>query len=216
MPDTGVNKTGYRRFPEDEARFPWLTMLLDAYAIIDEGITEAIQNEEKKGAVRLACNPACDTCCRIHKDIPFYPLELVGIYWFTIEKTKEPERGIIKKQLSEYDPVNPCPFLINSSCSIYALRPAACRQFNVFGRQCGESEDPYYSRRQDVLTPIQDYTDHAFYVMLPFYGVNSHEDKIHIIKNRLLHSKHLELQACNWKELSKRMEGFDRKSVQTG
>ncbi|MBS1114086.1 MAG: hypothetical protein H6Q92_1849, partial [Nitrospirae bacterium] len=38
-----------------------------------------------------------------------------------------------------------------------------CRQFNVFGSPCAEGEDPYYTRREDVLLPIKQYTDRAFF-----------------------------------------------------
>jgi len=198
-------------FSDDELRFKWLPMLLEAYAIIDSGIAIAITDEEKKRNVKLSCKKGCDNCCRTHKDIPVYPLELVGIYWFSSEKITGSTRDILKRQLSSHSKGNPCPLLVNSSCSIHPLRPISCRQFNVFNKPCSEGEDPYYTRRDDVLTPIQDYTNQAFSVMLPFYDITSEIDKIHVIKNNLIHTQVRILQSLNWKELAKRMDEFDSK-----
>ncbi len=199
------------QFPDDESKFRWMPMLLDAYAIIDDGIAVAIGAEEEKRGIKLSCKNGCDSCCRTHKDIPVYPLELVGIYWFSTEKVVQPVREILKRQLSSHIKGDPCPFIINSSCSIHLIRPIACRQFNVFNRQCAEGEDPFYTRRDDVLTPIKDYTDQAFYTMLPFYGVTDEDDKIDAIENNLIHSLVRILQLCSWKELAGIMTDFDAK-----
>ena len=196
------------QFPEDEARFPWLAMLLDAYAIIDDGLVAAIRKRGSGSSAKLACSNGCYHCCRTHSDIPVYPLEMVGIYWFSIEKLIGPYREILKEQLSVHSK-GPCPFLINGSCSIHTMRPIACRQFNVFNRPCKEGEDPYYTRRDDVLTPIQGYADRAFFTMLPFYGVTDGAEKKRAIKDNLIHTQVRILQTCNWKELGKRMGDFD-------
>ncbi|MEK6652071.1 MAG: YkgJ family cysteine cluster protein [Nitrospirota bacterium] len=199
------------QFPDDESKFRWMPMLLDAYAIVDEGIAIAISEEEDKRNIKLSCKKGCDNCCRTHKDIPVYPLELVGIYWFSTEKIVQPAREILKRQLASHAKGDSCPFLINSSCSIHLMRPIACRQFNVFSIQCDEGEDPFYTRRDDVLTPIKDYAEQAFYAMLPFYGVTDEDDKIDAIENNLIHSLVRILQSCNWKELDRIMTDFDAK-----
>lgn len=201
------------RFPDDEPRFPWLSMLLDAYAIIDTGVDIAVTEEEGRRNVNLACKKGCDICCRSQKDIPVYPLELVGIYWFCAEKIVPPEREILKNQLLSHGRGDPCPFLLNNLCCIYPLRVVSCRQFNVFGRLCGEGEDPYHIRGDDVLTPIQDYTDRAFLTMLPFYGVTDEAEKIRVIKSGLIHTQVDNLQSYDWQKLVRAMENFDSKLV---
>lgn len=200
-------------FPDDESKLRWLPMLLDAYAIIDKGIALAIRNEEHRLNKKLACRRGCYNCCSTHSDIPVYPLELVGIYWFCIEKIIQPVRNVIIGHLSGFEKSMPCPFLVNSSCSIHMLRPVSCRQFNVFGKTCEEGEDPYYTRREDVLTPLEEYTKQAFSVMLPFYGITGETDKIYAIENSLIHAHVRILQALDWKELAKRMEEFDSKKA---
>lgn len=195
-------------FPEYEKKLPWLPLILDAFAIIDKGISIAITEREKKFKSRLACSKGCGSCCRTHKDIPLYPLEMVAIYWHTIERVEQPLRDMIKKQLLAHSKGGACPFLMNGACSIHPFRPIACRQFNVFNAPCAEGEDPYYSRRKDVLTPIEKYTHEAIKVMLPFYGVTDESAKAHAVKSGFIHKHVRVLQACDWTELARRMDDF--------
>lgn len=196
-------------FPDDEKRLPWLPLLLDAYAVIDKGIAAVVEEREKKQKIKLACRKGCDVCCRAQSDIPVYPLEMVGIYWYAVEKVEQPSREVLKKQLLAHAKSPVCPFLIEHACSVHPVRPAACRQFNVFNKPCAEGEDAYYTRRQDVLAPKQKYRDKAFSIMLPFYGVSDDAAKSRAIKSGLLDSQARLLRLCPWRELARRMDDFD-------
>jgi len=92
------------------------------------------------------------------------------------------------------------------------MRPIACRQFMVFGKPCDEGEDPYYTRREDVLTPIKKYTDRAFFIMLPFYGVKSESERWKIIEKGAVHQVVKLMQTCNWNSLAEKMEEFERRT----
>jgi Fe-S-cluster containining protein len=186
-------------FPQDEKRLPWLPMLLDAYAVADTGISVAIRDEGKRRKVRLACKKGCGSCCVHQRDIPLYPHELVGIYWYVAEKLSPTVRDVLKKQLAAHTPDSPCPFLIEGSCSIHPLRPIGCRQFNVFTTPCAKGEDPYHTRRDDVLTPIQDYTDRAFAAVLPFYDLKKELETGKAV--RLIRSHIMNLQTFDWNRL---------------
>jgi len=85
----------------------------------------------------------------------------------------------------------------------------ACRQFNVFGKPCQEGEDPFYTRREDVLDPVKKYVDQAFFIMLPFYGVEKESERIKIVKTGAFHKMAKELHAFNWKSLAGKMHDFD-------
>lgn len=196
------------KYPEEEVKFPWLSMLLDAYAIADAGVSKAIREEEQRNGKRLACKKGCDNCCRSQTDIPVYPHELVSIYWYVTEKTSGPIRETLKAQLSAHAEGSPCPFLIGGACSIHPIRPVACRQFNVFGEPCAEGEDPYFTRRQDVLTPIQDYTNRAFSAVLPFYGIKDEGDTQPAVDS-LIQTQVLNLQSFQWQKLVRMMDNFD-------
>jgi hypothetical protein len=169
MKKTQKNKGSLSRrlhFPEEERRFPWLPMLLDAYAIADTGIAVALRDAEKKQKKKLACGKGCGNCCEHQRDLPLYPHELVGI---------------------------------DGSCSIHPMRPIGCRQFNVFTKPCARGEDPYYTRREDVLVPISDYTDRAFAAVLPFYDMKREGDLTRAVK--LVRSQIMNLQTFNWNKL---------------
>jgi Fe-S-cluster containining protein len=186
-------------FPEDEQRLPWLPMLLDAYAIADTGVAIAVRDEEKKQKKKLACGKGCGNCCAHQKDLPLYPHELVGIYWYVSEKMAPPGRDILRGRLADHAMGSACPFLIDNSCSIHPVRPIGCRQFNVFTAPCAPGEDPYYTRRDDVLVPIADYTDRAFAAVLPFYNMKREGNLSHAIQ--LIRSQIMNLQSFDWGKL---------------
>jgi Fe-S-cluster containining protein len=196
------NKGGLSRrvhFPEEEKRLPWLPMLLEAYAIADTGIAVALRDAEKKQKKKVACGKGCGNCCEHQKDLPLYPHELVGIYWYVSEQLPATTRDMLKRRLAAHTADLPCPFLIDGACAIHPLRPIGCRQFNVFTTPCAPGEDPYYTRRNDVLVPLADYTDRAFAVVLPFYNMQRGGDRSQAIK--LIRAQIMNLQTFNWDTL---------------
>ncbi|HBH62655.1 MAG TPA: YkgJ family cysteine cluster protein [Nitrospiraceae bacterium] len=196
-------------FPEDEKKHSWLRLLLEGYYIVDKGVAKALDAEQKKGRIP-ACAKGCAHCCSTHQDIPIYPLEIAGVSWYAAEKLSGPEREALKTQLARYRTNDTCPFLVDAACAIHPMRPMACRQFNVFGSPCKEGEDPYYSRRQDVMEPVKKHVDQAFFIMLPFYGVEKESERIKIVETGSFHQMVKELHVCNWKELAERMARRDR------
>ena len=197
-------------FPDDEARQVWLPLLLEAAAIVDAGVGEGIRREEKQGR-NLACHKGCAACCRSHTTIPVYPLELIGITWYTVEKLEGPVREQLKQQLRAHVQGAPCPLLVDDACAVHPLRPLACRQFNVFGQVCEEGEDAYYTRRADVFTPLREYADAAFDAMLPFYGVAKSAERARLIESGEVHRLAKVLQDYDWKKLAERMQMFDNR-----
>lgn len=206
---TGCDRSMRASFPEDEAVRDWLPMLLDAYSIIDEGVAEGIRREEKLGR-KFACEKGCSSCCYTHINIPVYPLELVGITWYVTEKVPRPQRKKLARQLKNYKELGSCPFLVDDICSIYPLRPMACRQFNVSGKACAEGEDTYYTRREDVLTPIKKYVDRAFDATLPFYGATNRAQRRSMIKSGAIHVTAREMLDCDWSSLPDKMVDYEK------
>lgn len=185
-------------FPEEEMRLAWLPLVLDAYAVVDTGVAIAIRDTEKTQKKKLACSSGCAVCCH-QEDIPVYPHELIGISWFVKEKTARQLRDVLKQQLAEHRAGAACPFLVGGTCSIHGMRPVSCRQFNVFSTPCTPGEDPYFSRRIDVLSPINDYTDRSFAAVIPLYagaGGGDRESAIRSIRAQIMN-----LQTVDWKKL---------------
>lgn len=197
-------------FPEDEARQAWLPPLLTAYAIVDTGVTEGIGREQARDRT-LACHKGCAACCRSHTSIPVYPIELIGITWYAIEKLAGPVRERLVQQLHAHRSGEPCPLLVDNACSIHSLRPMACRQFNVFDQVCTEGEDAYYTRRADVMTPIRAYLDAALDTVLPFHGVTQETQRRALIESGEVHRLVKVLQEYDWAKLAERMQTFDQR-----
>jgi len=191
-------------FPLEEKRHEWLPWLIDVYYTTDLGVQEGIRREEMKGR-KLACHKGCSSCCRTHTTIPVYPIELTGLYWYVIEKTTGSIRSTIKQQCTDHQAGQPCPFLVDGGCGIHPMRPQACRHFNVFSIPCEEGEDAYYSRRQDVLTPISKYKEEALSKMLPFHKIKGRTKRREAIKTGLVHQYVHVLQEIDWPKLAVRM-----------
>jgi Fe-S-cluster containining protein len=196
-------------FPEHEKKQPWLSLLLDAYFITDQGVQQGINREEKQGR-ELACAKGCSNCCQTHATIPVYPLELMGMSLYIIEILSGDLRNKLKQQFKVLANHHGCPFLVENSCAIHPVRPMACRQFNVFGKSCDINEDAYYSRRKDVLTPIKKYTDNAFDTMLPFYGIKNKAERRKAIKNGQIHQYAKVMRDLSWDSMLLKMENADR------
>lgn len=206
-PECDYTKPQRLSFPSDENRFPWLSILLDAYNIIDQGVSSAIGREQKQGR-ELACAKGCSSCCTTHQDIPVYPLELMGMSWYIIEKLQSPLREQLKQQLLNIENVNTCPFLLEGFCGIHPVRPIACRQFNVLDKACADGEDAFHTRKKDVMMPIEHFTNKAFDTMLPFYGIKRKAERRKAIKQGALHSVAKVMRDCNWQTLPEKMDAF--------
>jgi len=189
-------------FPEDEARLGWLPMLLDAYYESDKSVYQSIAKALTKRGRRLACAKGCSSCCKTHVTIPVYPLELLGLYWFALEKMGEKNRIALVDQLLSFRPGSGCPFLISGICGVHPVRPMACRFFNVFNTRCREGEDPFYTRRQDVLTPDGKEKNKALSCMLPYHGFSQRAERREAMRNGTIHRYAKNLQNINWPKVA--------------
>jgi Fe-S-cluster containining protein len=187
-------------FPDEERHLPWLSLLLDAYAIADTGVAVSVRNVEKREKKKLACGKGCGNCCVHQTDLPLYPHEIVGIYWYASEKLGGPVRELLRDRLANRAAASGCPFLIENSCAIHPMRPVGCRQFNVFTSTCAPGEDPYYTRREDVLQPDQKYLDRVFAAVLPFYNLKREEDLSRAI--RTVRAQIMNLLSYDWSRLA--------------
>jgi len=156
-----------------EEQHPWLTLLLDAYHILTTGTAIAIADEEKKRGAALACGAGCNACC-LRPEVPLSQLELLGIWWYVIEKMPPDEREVLNKRLLRHREERTCPFLDKTHCAIYPLRPLACRFLHIFGAPCKSEEIPIETRPDDVWVP-QEAVPPAVLTMLPFFGFATEE-----------------------------------------
>jgi Fe-S-cluster containining protein len=106
-----------------------------------------VQTIEATGA-RLACCAGCSLCCWLRVDVHAHEVFLIAHYIRTHFSAEE--RGELMARLKEHSekvlPLTPfghatqnvvCPLLVDGKCSVYAVRPMACRrQHSVDVRAC--------------------------------------------------------------------------------
>ncbi len=194
-------KAGRLRFPEDEKRQPWLPLLLEIQHLTNQAVAAAIKTDGRK----LACARGCAVCCRDQADIPVYPLELMGIAWYTAEKLDGDLRNRVRSQLQQHRTLGACPFLVDAACAIHPLRPMACRQFNVFGTVCAPGEDAFHTRRGDVLRPDAKRKDEALREMLRHHHVKDGHERRRLVESGEVHRLAQNLREMRWETLAARM-----------
>ena len=200
-------------FPEDEAALDWLSMLFDAYHESDKSVYQSIAAERTIAGRRIACCRGCSSCCKTHLTIPVYPLELLGLYWFVLEKVAKVRHEILVRQLLDFKPGKGCPFMTHDACGVHPVRPMACRFFNVFGAPCKEGEDPFYTRREDVMTPDEKGKNKALSLMLPHHGISQRAERREAVKQGYMHRYAKNLQNINWPKVAIRLRNGDRQPL---
>ncbi len=154
FPSWLTRATDFRlNMPEEQAQ-PWLSFLLDAYAIVDASIDDAIELAKSNNNKHI-CEEGCVHCC--FQTIPITPVEAMGIRYAINKLLPRIEREAIQKQLLEQEGnkewnKGQCPFLLENRCSIYPLRPIPCRRYLVLNTRClSPQEDVFTTRPKDIL-----------------------------------------------------------------
>ena len=192
-------------YPEDEARLPWLSVLLDAYHVIDAGTVLELRDEERRRGARAACLRGCDSCC-LRPVVPLNPLETQGICWYASKRLEGAVRQTVQEQLRRHRQTPRCPFLVDSACAVYAVRPHACRILHVFGRPCGPEEEVELTRPGDIWTHSAEVARLAATIMLPHFGVSGRREMGDAFEEGLLYDISVPLHEFPWEELVERME----------
>lgn len=191
---------------EDEEKYDWLPMLLDAYKIADDGTAKCLKASGKGSP----CSKGCYACC-LNPSVPINPIEIAGISWYCAEKiTGQLRKKLKQKLLKHNDDSLECLFLIEGSCSIYPLRPLACRQFYVFGEKCKPFEDILKTRPQDILRFDRKYAKKVAMKILPFFEIFKDSDKIKAFDDGFIMAVSIEMHRLDWKEIYKNMISFEK------
>lgn len=199
-PGAIASSTERRRYPEAEARLPWLTALLDAYAVLDAGVALAMAADGRS----VACRAGCCACCA--QPIPASTLEVLGLKWFAMERLGARERRDLGRTLRQALGAG-CPFLAGGVCLVYPVRPLACREYVMRGRPCRRGERPERTRPGDVLPLPAAAQQEAFSLLLPGYGVTDATGRETALRGRLVLRDTGLLQAVNWSGLAGALTG---------
>ena len=185
------------RLPEDEKEFPWLPMLLDAYAISDQAVQEKQERDYREHGFQAACSKGCITCC-YQQFIPATSLELAGIVWFICHKMDPKAQKSIIDVLENFSGERTCPMLQNTTCAVYSVRPLACRQFVVYEQACQAREDVLGTRPEHVLKLDNSSIRQAFRSMLPFYEIHTPEEQEVALNDNFLFKQSSYMHQVDW------------------
>ncbi len=83
------------------------------------------------------------------------------------DNTNEAGRG--EQDQPRLGDINRCPFLRDGCCTVYPVRPFACRRFLVFRVRCAYGEDPTLTRPHDVFRPSPQKLFETLCLTLPVY-----------------------------------------------
>jgi hypothetical protein len=90
-----------------------------------EALWEAVDEVGAIAGPRSACRKGCSHCCHTSVLLPAQEAALIGR---RIGVKPRRVTGITTRDAIKAGYDNPCPFLKDDACSIYASRPFACRQ----------------------------------------------------------------------------------------
>ncbi len=173
------NGTERTRYPEHEARHPWLSRLLNAYHLSDEATRQDLAEEAARRGHAPACRSGCTVCCQ-GQAIPVSDFEALGLWWYAAEILPPAAQRRLRGQLANRRDAKgstpdteyaDCPFLMDGACSVYPLRPFVCRQHHVFGAACQQGENLRQQRPRDVFNTGQSAARGMAWEILPLYGV---------------------------------------------
>ncbi|MDE2430964.1 MAG: YkgJ family cysteine cluster protein [Burkholderiales bacterium] len=108
--------------------------------------------------VELACRAGCSHCC--HASVEIFSPEAFAIVR-TLKTLPADRLSAIRQRLLEYELDNiddpawtkrpACPFLDDHRCSIYAVRPVACRQAHSLDVKACENDAPHIPQSLNLL-----------------------------------------------------------------
>ncbi len=212
MSDTNMNQTNqeipawlakadiFRFNMPEEQKYPWLSFLLDAYALIDASVQNAIE-EASENKKTLACKEGCYTCCQ--QLVPITPAEAMGIRLTVNEFLPKAEREPLLEQLQAHEGNaewndGTCPFIKEGSCAIYAFRPIACRRSLITGLQCNERDDDLL---EDALIPDRAALYAALAHTSPIYESIGMTEKGTVLSFENFKELFVDIRSVNWAKL---------------
>lgn len=171
-----------------------MTRLLKVYRDTDA----VIQKDLKEHGRDIPCGKGCDTCCH-NACIPISKPEITGI----IEHIKNDiddemlERIETELKRSAENPEK-CPFLVDTECGIYAVRPLACRTFLIHGKACEPGEDISKGRMDDLHRLPKEELFQAARPLLELYGLETEEQQREAFGNGFLVDQTVPMHYYDW------------------
>lgn len=197
---------GYRLAQEDLSeelnKASLLKHLENQYGIMDS-LLEAFQHRVTTRGTGIDCRRGCSWCC--HQQVLVMPAEMLLVADY-IEKNFDNETRaiILQKTVDKDEKVKllapekvlqakiPCPLLRDGACSVYPVRPMACRIY-LSANVDSCLEEFHHPEKPDVYPMLFDFPLHAGRMMnsgmihfLKEKGVSVYENRLETILRKVL------------------------------
>lgn len=194
-------------YPEAERKHKWLSNLLDAYHIADEGVKATLEHYAATGRP-IACSAGCAACCK-SPCIPLTQPEMQGISWYVTEVLEGEVRPVVKARLENHATAKECPFLVQNKCTVYPVRPLICRQFMVRNRACEATERVDESRPEDIVMPPRTSIQKVAIQLMNFWSFPNRKAKMDAFERGFIGTKAKGMHLYDWREMATLMDAFD-------
>ena len=128
-----------------------IATIKEVYKAIDNFFDKAPEENKKD----ITCKPGCTACCFIDVDVSFD--EVAAIINYCKENAIEIDKEYLEKQASvgrkKYSELSRCIFLKDNMCSIYPVRPIACRKHWV------KTDPSFCDFSENIAHPVGEYFD---------------------------------------------------------
>ncbi|MFL1672566.1 YkgJ family cysteine cluster protein [Paenibacillus dendritiformis] len=195
-----------RAFYPQESKYEWLKDLLDAYQIADAGTRIELESLIKRTNRKIVCDKGCFACC-LNPTIPINQIELMGLSWYVSEIMDDETYERIAQQLITHSETTACHFLLDGACSVYPVRPLACRVFHVFDNPCENYEDVSKTRPEDIAHGHK--VEIAWMVtqkLMPHMGVQNKADQLELFGEGFMMKNTRAMHTFDWKDFKKQVD----------
>ncbi len=178
----------------------WLYALKKAYTEADALTRAVIKTRKKLNLAPVVCAKGCSACC-LNASVPILKPEVLAITWFVCECVDYGTQRLLMRNIIGMARNPACPFLLDQCCSIYPLRPLACRHFIVTGKKCSPREDVLKQRPEDILPLPPNRTDRISRYMLQAAGEYSPRQVEELVKGRKPPELAVLMHQVDWRRL---------------
>lgn len=185
---------------DSEEKYKWLVDLLDSYHLIDIGVKIELESQEKLTKRKVVCQKGCSACCS-NPNVLINEIELRGLTWYMSEIVEEEVYNRLSLQLINHEQTTACCFLLDGACSIYPVRPIACRIFYVYDTPCENLEDVAITRPKDIAHAHK--KEIAWMVskkLMPHLGIIERKEQMRLFGEGYMFNNTRSLHEFDWKE----------------
>lgn len=129
-----------------EKRYPHQNRYIALLHLLSDSVSSLTRKRMEDESEPAACEQGCDACCYFAV-ITVSRSELDEIRHYLNAKQDEEVGVILKRQWSDWETekssaIQPCPFLLQEQgrCSVYPVRPMACRLL-LSSRKCSREDE---------------------------------------------------------------------------